>query len=1711
MENQRTYRSRHPVRSALGSGALALLLAFAALLAAPGAAFAASTINVTTTADENGTGTGCSLREAIASANTNTNVGGCTGSGGGVPFTINLPAGTYNLTLDELALGDASNTSTSLVGAGASSTIIRQQTSNRRVFDINPPVSSVVAPNVSVSISGVTITGGNSPSDNFGGAGIFAGGPGNALTLSNCIVSGNSLPTGTFNVGAGISYSGGGVLSVNNCQFNNNTAVNLGGAISYSLLNNTGAAGQGGISITNSSFSGNSSAASGSVAGGAIRVTVTTTQTPSAFTISNNSFTGNSAPNGFGGAIVDTGSVASTMRFNRFFNNTASSGSGIYKSSGTSGTIDASENWWGCNAGPGSAGCDTIGGQTSSITTAPRLVLSHAPAAGTLLQGNSTTLTASFLSDSASAAVSTTNLGALIGKTITFSNPTRGALSNAQTTLQANGAATATFTAGTTAADCGTGGATATFDNQSLPVTVTIQCTADLNATLANNVSGSALAGQSWTWTATIANGGNGAASFSSGQAVFSANLPNSASISYGTPTASNASVTCSINGTKDLVCTASTALSLASGTSFTVSFSANASATGSYAVPRSGGTCSVDPNNVVLESSEANNSCSNSVTVNKASTTTAITSDTPDPSVVGQPVTVSYTVTGSGGTPTGNVTVSDGTQSCTATLAAGSCSITFASAGAKTFTATYAGDTTFNGSTSAGAAHQVNKASTTTAITSDVPDPSTVGQAVTVSFSVAANAPGAGTPTGNVTVSDGTQSCTATLAAGSCSITFASAGAKTLTATYAGDANFNGSTSAGEPHQVNPPAKADTTTTITSDTPDPSVVGQSVTINFTVTSSSGTPTGNVTVSDGTQSCTATLAAGSCSITFASAGAKTLTATYAGDANFNGSSSAGEPHQVDKADTTTTITSDTPDPSTVGEVVTVKYTVVAKAPGAGTPTGSVTVSDGVDSCTATVAAGQCDITFSTTGSRTVTATYGGDTTFNGSSDTSSHTVNLPLVLNLAILKTHSGTFSQGQSGAQYTIKVSNPGTADANSTVTVVDTLPAGLTATAISGSGWSCTLATLTCTRSDALAAGASYPDITLTVDVANNAPASVTNSATVSITGDSNPGDNTSNDSTTIGADTTPPDTTITSVPANPSNSSAASFSFSGADSGTGVAAFECQLDSSSFASCASPQNYSNLGDGPHTFAVRAIDGAGNPDPTPASYTWKVDTTAPGVTINQASAQADPTSASPIHFTAVFDEPVSGFTNADVSLSGTAGATSATVTEIAPSDGTTYDVAVSGMSADGTVIASVAANKASDAAGNGNTASASTDNAVTYTVPVVLTPDLTIAKTHSGTFSQGQSGAQYTIAVSNAGNGASSGTVTAVDTLPAGLTATAIGGSGWSCALGTLTCTRSDALAAGASYPSITLTVNVASNAPASVTNSASVSGGGESNTGNNTASDPTTIDVPAKITTTTAITADTPDPSTAGQAVLVSYTVVPASGSGTPTGNVAVSDGVNSCTGTVAAGSCTITLTTVGARTLTATYGGDSSYSGSTSAGAPHTVNPAGGGTPACNGLAATIYVLNGKIVGGPDNGKTYAGKLKGSKGNDVIVGTAGTDKVEADNGNDTICGLGGNDSLSGNNGDDFIDGGDGNDKVDGGNGNDVLFGGEGDDTVEGNDGTDTLNGGNGRDRLEGGYGNDTLTGGAGPDKFSGGPGTDTATDYNKAEGDTRDSIP
>jgi uncharacterized repeat protein (TIGR01451 family) len=242
---------------------------------------------------------------------------------------------------------------------------------------------------------------------------------------------------------------------------------------------------------------------------------------------------------------------------------------------------------------------------------------------------------------------------------------------------------------------------------------------------------------------------------------------------------------------------------------------------------------------------------------------------------------------------------------------------------------------------------------------------------------------------------------------------------------------------------------------------------------------------------------------------------------------------------------------------------------------------------------------------------------------------------------LAIAKSDSGDFEPGQLRAAYTIRVSNLSTAPTSGVVQVTDALPAGLRAVSISGSGWTCISASLTCTRADSLAPNTSYAPIELVVDVDANAQALVVNTARVSGGGDLNTPNNTATDPTNI----------------------------------------------------------------------RGI------------------------------------------------------------------------------------------------------------------------------------PDMQVIASHQGDFAVGQPGA-YSIRVINWGTAITTAPVEVVDILPAGLTATAIGGDGWNCSLTSLRCTRADPLNSNTAYPPVVLTVMVASTASAVVVNSASVSGGGELNTGNNSFSDPTNI---------------------------------------------------------------------------------------------------------------------------------------------------------------------------------------------------------------------------------------------------------------------------
>jgi uncharacterized repeat protein (TIGR01451 family) len=222
------------------------------------------------------------------------------------------------------------------------------------------------------------------------------------------------------------------------------------------------------------------------------------------------------------------------------------------------------------------------------------------------------------------------------------------------------------------------------------------------------------------------------------------------------------------------------------------------------------------------------------------------------------------------------------------------------------------------------------------------------------------------------------------------------------------------------------------------------------------------------------------------------------------------------------------------------------------------------------------------------------------------------------------------------------------------------------------------------------------------------------------------------------------------------------------------------------------------------------------------------------------------------------------------------------------------------------------------------------------------VGTPDLTITKTHAGNFTAGSTGS-YTITVTNSGNLATTSNVTVTDALPVGFTYSAATGTNWNCTPPTsqtpLTCSRgggANMIAAGASAPPITLTVNVAADAPASITNTATVSGGGEpaAKNGNNSASDATTIVYPT-VATTTAVSSSA-NPSVVGQSVTFTATVkVTATSAAVSTGTVTIFEGT-SCSSipstTIASGtpnslgqvSGATSSLTLGAHTIIACYG-------------------------------------------------------------------------------------------------------------------------------------------------------------------------------------------
>jgi len=184
------------------------------------------------------------------------------------------------------------------------------------------------------------------------------------------------------------------------------------------------------------------------------------------------------------------------------------------------------------------------------------------------------------------------------------------------------------------------------------------------------------------------------------------------------------------------------------------------------------------------------------------------------------------------------------------------------------------------------------------------------------------------------------------------------------------------------------------TTTGLTSSVHPWSVFGQPVTFTATVTAKSpgaGTPTGTVTFEDGSSTLGTGTLNGSGQATFTTStlavGSHSITASYGGDATFTGSTSSALTQTVKKASTATLVSSSA-NPSVSGQPVTFTATVTAKSPGGGTPSGTVSFKDGSSTLgTGTLdSSGQAMFTISTltVGSHSITASYGGDASFKGS-------------------------------------------------------------------------------------------------------------------------------------------------------------------------------------------------------------------------------------------------------------------------------------------------------------------------------------------------------------------------------------------------------------------------------------------------------------------------------------------------------------------------------------------------------------------------------------------------------------------------------------------------------------------------------------------------------------------------------------------------------
>jgi len=461
-----------------------------------------------------------------------------------------------------------------------------------------------------------------------------------------------------------------------------------------------------------------------------------------------------------------------------------------------------------------------------------------------------------------------------------------------------------------------------------------------------------------------------------------------------------------------------------------------------------------------------------------------------------------------------------------------------------------------------------------------------------------------------------------------------------------------------------------------------------------------------------------------------------------------------------------------------------------------------------------------------------------------------------------------GTLTPGQLNVPWTIMVSNaPGAATTSDTVTVTDTLPAGLTLVSMSGIGWSCT--GNTCTRGDPLAGGSSYPSISVTTNVTANAASSQINQVAVS-GGGSPPFGNyaaagvVSPPSLQIQSSHTgsfvvgQTNATYTIQVSNAESSQATSGTVTVTEnltSGLSLVSMSGSGWTCSGNSCTTNQTVYGWGSFPYIYVtVSVAANATSPQVNSVTVTGGGSASASATDSTVINTNPPVLSVSLSHAGSFYPGDTNATYTVTVSNQAGAPATSGavTVSELPPTgmavnaitgNGWTCSVyyflqctrsdSLAGGSSYPPITVTVGINSSNSPLVNqvsvtgGGAANVSASDST-----VILPPAVILASLTDSGFTQTGNGS-YTVNIANQTGGAPLLGANFNDWLPAGLTLVSVSGTGWGCNIANegsyLGCSRNDALASGSSYPPVTIAVSVSATAASPAANSFTVYGGG------------------------------------------------------------------------------------------------------------------------------------------------------------------------------------------------------------------------------------------------------------------------------------------